>query len=264
MSNPTDPGPALRPQTVRILTPVHDFKIEGADSFSHAGLYKGADFKVVLRPYAGPADRDALVNLAHANNRASIRQGFRRFDAGAAGCHVLLIEVALPGSAHALDTGIATEVQLSTVEALRLHSTAGLPHDDPLMFSDVLEGRDGERQQAGATDWAAAGSSDEEGLHGHPAGVQRRRRFVLENQESDRTRRPQLEPCDRGEQVPKPSKLSGGGNRQAAGPAAWLARLHQGLLRCNHPADGKQVLQPPERLSLPVEPQRWSRIMPGP
>jgi hypothetical protein len=130
-------APALPAQTVRILTPVYDFKLEGADSFAHAGPYKGANFKVVLRPYTGPADLDALVNLAHPNNRPSIRQGFRRFDTGAAGCHVLLIEVALPGSAFALDMGIATEVQLSTVETLRLHSTAGLPHDDPLMFSDA-------------------------------------------------------------------------------------------------------------------------------
>jgi hypothetical protein len=122
---------------VRILTPVYDLKVEGAHSFTHIGRYKGAEFKVVLRPYAGPADLDALVNLAHANNRPLIRQGFQRFDAGAVGCHVLLIEVALPGSAYALDMGIATEVQLSTAEALRLHSMAGLPHDDPLMFSDA-------------------------------------------------------------------------------------------------------------------------------
>src|SRR5437879_1205648 len=136
MSGVTDPAAALPPQTVRILTPVYDFKVEGTDSFTHAGSYKGADFNVVLRPYAGPADLDALVNLAHANNQPSIPQGCRRWEVpGTAGCHVLLVEVALPGSAYALIRAIATEVQLSTEEALRLHS-AGLAHDDPMMFSD--------------------------------------------------------------------------------------------------------------------------------
>ena len=82
MESPNKPAPALRPQTVRILTPVYDYKIEGADRFTHTGPYKGADFKVVLCPYTGPADLDALVSLAHANNRASIRKGFRRFALG--------------------------------------------------------------------------------------------------------------------------------------------------------------------------------------
>jgi hypothetical protein len=133
-SNPASAA-ALLPQTVRILTPVFDYRIEGADRFSHSGPYKGAEFKMVLSPYA-PADLEEIINHAHVNIRDSIRQGCRRLTAGAAGGHILLIEVALSGSAHALDMEVAGEVQLSTIEALRLHSTAGLPHDDQLVFSD--------------------------------------------------------------------------------------------------------------------------------
>jgi hypothetical protein len=45
---------AVLPHTVRVLTPVFAYKIEGAESFTHAGTYKGADFKVDLRPYRAP------------------------------------------------------------------------------------------------------------------------------------------------------------------------------------------------------------------
>lgn len=124
------------PQTVRILTPVFDYKLEGADSFSHAGRYKGADFNVILRPFPGPADLENIIRDAHDNIRASIRQGCQRLLTGLPGAHVLLVEATLPGTVYALDMGIATEVQLSTVEALRLHSSAGVPHDNPMMYSD--------------------------------------------------------------------------------------------------------------------------------
>ena len=60
--NPTT-APALPPQTVRILTPVFAYRLEGADSFTHAGTYKGAGFKVDLRPYT-PADVEGILNTA--------------------------------------------------------------------------------------------------------------------------------------------------------------------------------------------------------
>ena len=134
MSRPTAPEPALPPQTVRILTPVFGYRLVGADSFTHAGTYKAAGFKVDLRPYTGPADVEGIINHAHVNNRELIRQGFRHPPAPVS--HFLLIEVALPGSAFALDMPIPAEVQQSTVEALRLHSSAGLPNDGQFVFSD--------------------------------------------------------------------------------------------------------------------------------
>ena len=130
---PNRPAPALPPQTVRILTPVFHYRFEGADNFTHAGTHKGADFKVDLRSYA-PADLEGIINHAHVNNREMIRQGFQRPPAPVS--HVLLIEVNLPGSAYALDMGVPAEVQQSTVEALRLHSSAGLPNDGQFVFSD--------------------------------------------------------------------------------------------------------------------------------
>jgi len=135
MSSPSVPAPT--PQTVRIVTPVFEYMLEGADSFTHAGTYKGADFKVDLRPYTDPADLEAIVNLAPVSARDVIRQRCGRLNAGAAGCHVLLIEINQTGKANLLDLGIPTEVQLSTVEALRLHSTVGLTHDDPSVFGAI-------------------------------------------------------------------------------------------------------------------------------
>ncbi len=75
----------LAPQKVRILTPVFDYKIEGAANFSHSGQYKGADFEVVLRPYAGPSGLEDIIRDAHINIRDSIRQGCQRLAAGAPG-----------------------------------------------------------------------------------------------------------------------------------------------------------------------------------
>ena len=134
MSNPTVPASPLPPQTVRVLTPVFAFRLDGADSFTHAGTHKGAGFKLELRPYAGPADVEGIINQAHVNIRDSIRYGFHHPPAPIS--HFLLIEVALPGSAYALDMGLPAEVQQSTVEALRLHSSAGLPNDGQFVFSD--------------------------------------------------------------------------------------------------------------------------------
>ena len=126
-------APALLPQTVRILTPVFYYRLDGADNFTHAETHNGADFKVDLRSYV-PTDLEEIINHAHVNNREMIRQGFQRPPAAVS--HVLLIEVNLPGSAYALDMGVPAEIQQSTVEALRLHSSAGLPNDGQFVFSD--------------------------------------------------------------------------------------------------------------------------------
>jgi hypothetical protein len=103
MSSPTAPAPALPPQTVRILTPVFAYRLDGADSFTYAGTHKGAAFKVELRPYTRPSDIEGIINQAHVNIRDSIRYGFHHPPAPIS--HFLLIEVALPGSAYALDMG---------------------------------------------------------------------------------------------------------------------------------------------------------------
>ena len=136
MSSPTVPTTALPPQTVRTLTPVFAYRLDGADSFTQAGKYKGAGFKVDLRPYV-PAEVEGIINHAHDGTRELIRQGLQqgfRFPPAPVS-HVLLIEVALPESAFALDMPIPAEVQLSTIEAIRLHSSAGLPNVEQFVFS---------------------------------------------------------------------------------------------------------------------------------
>jgi len=128
------PGPRI----VRTVTPVFECRIEGADHFTHSGQHKGVDFTIELRSF-NFAEITKYADAA-VQQRLRTQPGFHYSDHFFAQVsYVLLADVTHPpGSvpAQQKNTKESLHIHVAALQALRLHSSAGLPHNDQFQFSD--------------------------------------------------------------------------------------------------------------------------------
>jgi hypothetical protein len=102
MSEATFPGPVPAtpaPEAVfRMLTPVYNYRIEGADCFKHSGSNGSLQFNLILRPHPSPTDWVAVAESAKPSIRAEIERwathDSERF--GTTANHFLLTDLAGP------------------------------------------------------------------------------------------------------------------------------------------------------------------------
>jgi hypothetical protein len=148
---PTPPADQVTPPDIvfRTLTPVFDYRIEGAEEFTHSGHCGDAGFCVRLRPcavnmthfteiteYASPGIRQLLRDrhIHCPNNRMGIAE------------HMLTIDVTHRGGSIPDISGSTAEsgrVPAAVLDALRLHSSAGLPSLENYVFRSPPRAHEG-------------------------------------------------------------------------------------------------------------------------
>ncbi len=122
----------------RMLTPVFRYSVDGVNSFTHCGNHGNARFKIAMRPYnQNQSDWDE-VTFADAGIRDMLLQRevhiSKQFFGRAS--HFLVADVFHPESS-VLPVGNTMEsvtVHNAVCEALRLHSSAGLPCQNSYAF----------------------------------------------------------------------------------------------------------------------------------
>jgi hypothetical protein len=138
---PPDPSSeAPLPDVVfRMLTPVFSYAIDGATCFTHSDTLRGARFEIELRPYApNPTHWEEVTKYADAGARDMLRQrAIHISEFFGVAEHFLLIDVSYPaGSVSAVNggTGECLAIKDAVIDALRLHSSAGLPCHETYKF----------------------------------------------------------------------------------------------------------------------------------
>ena len=117
----------------RMLTPVFRYAIDGATCFTHSGTHQSTEFEIELRLYApNPTDWAEVTEYADDGIRDMLRQRAIHISDHFFGFaeHFLLADVIHPAGIVSNVTGGTGEcltVQDAVVDALRLHSSAGLP-----------------------------------------------------------------------------------------------------------------------------------------
>jgi hypothetical protein len=138
---PDPVAPATLPEVVfRMFTPIFRYAIDGARCFTHCGNHGNARFEIELRPYAhNPTDWAQVTQYADDGIRDLLVR--RRFHLSDHFCcaarHCLLTDVIHPESSVSNVAGGTVEglaVHQAAVDALRLHSSAGLPYHDTYEF----------------------------------------------------------------------------------------------------------------------------------
>lgn len=123
---------------VRTITPVFRQCIDGAIRFTHSSSYKAAQFNIELRPFVTGPEAFAEITR-HATD--AVRQALTsihwsdRFSGVADHFLVVDLEYArgiVPETAA--NTEESWEVPMAALEALRLHSSAGLTYQDTYCF----------------------------------------------------------------------------------------------------------------------------------
>jgi hypothetical protein len=142
-ADPAPAAPAALPEVVfRMLTPVFRYTIEGTILFTHSGNHGSARFEIELRRYAvNPTNWAEVTKHASEGIREMLRQRAIHISQHFFGCaeHFLLTDVIHPAGSVSNENGGTTEcltVQDAVVDALRLHSSAGLPFHETYRFRD--------------------------------------------------------------------------------------------------------------------------------
>jgi hypothetical protein len=122
-----------------MLTPVFGYTIDGATCFTHSGMCKKARFEIILRPYnPNPIDWSEVVEYADDGVRDMLRQrAIHISNHFGIAEHFLLTDVIHPAGSVSNVTGGTGEcltVHDTVVDALRLHSSAGLPCHETYKF----------------------------------------------------------------------------------------------------------------------------------
>lgn len=140
MNEATSPGPvslASAPEaTFRMLTPVYNYRIEGADCFKHSGTNGSLKFNLDLRPHPSPTDWVAVAECAKPSIREEIERrathDSQRF--GTPADHFLRNDVVGPGSVGEPAWNTQHSIHLAVVYGLRLHASAGLQHHETYSY----------------------------------------------------------------------------------------------------------------------------------
>ena len=141
---PPSPDPVqsapLSEVVFRRLTPIFRYAIDGATCFTHCGNHRSARFEIELRPYApNPTAWAEVTEYADDGIRDMLRQRAIHISDHFFGFadHFLLTDVIHQESSVSNATGGTSEcltVQDAVVDALRLHSSAGLPFHETYQF----------------------------------------------------------------------------------------------------------------------------------
>jgi hypothetical protein len=124
-----------------MLTPVFMYEIQGATCFDHAGHFKNVKFEIMLRPYNHRLEFEAITQTADPSSRELLRQReIHKSDHYWHGPepYILITDVTHPaGSIQDNLEGRTDEcwtIEDAVAEALRLHSTRGLPSHGTYTF----------------------------------------------------------------------------------------------------------------------------------